>query len=99
MGISLGSLTSITVIRTGTEIFHTALLIIQEVHDVKWPRVQYVWLVQEISSSTRKINTFFQANFKGSRLTAEKKNKTLKPYLKGNVFQLIRSKAIYMKAT
>lgn len=33
MGISVGSLTSITVIRAGMEIFHTALLIIQEVHD------------------------------------------------------------------
>lgn len=34
MGFSLGSLTSIIVIRTGTEIFHSALLIIQEVYDV-----------------------------------------------------------------
>lgn len=34
MGFYLGSLTSITVIRTGTEIFHAALLIIQEVYNV-----------------------------------------------------------------
>lgn len=71
MGFSLGSLTSISVIRTGTKLFHAALLIIQEVYDVSG-LVQYVCLVEKIQSSTRKIKAFFQANFKDSRLTVEK---------------------------
>lgn len=47
MGFSPGSLTSITVIRTGMELFHAALLIIQEVYDASG-LVQYVCLAEKI---------------------------------------------------